>query len=193
MDGSGFKPGRGRKVAFWRALAEAEGLPPPKTPEQYASLYIRWSLYGYYSDLAKQYEKRLLQLGYRLVNRDRHHCICGARIEHGWLLVNHTAKLYAIVGSECKEKFFMPRANSPRVALMQAIWLLSTLANELRRVGIRAGRIERLLGAAIYYIEKYTKYRDVYVSKRFADALEQYTGIKWRWKTWEGGARKGGS
>jgi len=185
MDDDEFKPGRGRKVAFWRTLAEAEGHPPPKTPEEYASLYIRWSLYGYYSDLAKQYERRLQQLGYRLVNKDKEHCVCGARIENRWLIVNHASKLYAYIGSECKEKFFLPRANSPRMALMQAIWLLSTLVGELKRVGIRTDRVEKLLGTTIYYIEKFTKYRNVYVSERFAYALEQYTGIKWRWKTWE--------
>lgn len=180
-----FKPGRGRKLSFWRNLAQAEGLPPPQTPEEYASLYRRWTLYGYAdSKLGQMYVKRLQQLGYRMVNRDVNHCVCGAKIEHRWLIVNHSSKLYAFIGSECKEKFYLPEPKSPRMALIHAIWLLSTLVNELERVGIRAKDVEKLLGAAIYYMEKHTKYKEVYVTRKFAEKLEQY-GIRWKWKTWE--------
>jgi len=181
-----FRPGRGRKVAFWRVLAEGEGLPPPQTPEEYAHLYRRWRLYGYAdSKLGWLYVKKLQQFGYKMVNRDKDHCVCGAKIEYRWLIVNHAAKLYAYIGNECKEKFFMPPPKSARMALIQAIWLLSTLIEELERVGVKTKSVKKLLGLAIYYVEKYTKFKEVYVAKWFVEKLEQYTGIKWRWKTWE--------
>jgi len=185
-----FRIGRGRKVAFWRYLAQAEGLPPPQTPEEYARLYRQWRLYGYAnSKIGWIYIKKLQQLGYKMANRDKEHCVCSAKIEHRWIIVNHATRLYAYIGNECKEKFYMPPPKSPRMALIQAIWLLSTLIDELERVGVKMKSVERLLGSAIYYIEKYTKYRDVYVTKKFAEKLEQYTGIKWRWKTWESSAK----
>jgi len=181
-----FKPGKGRKVAFWRTLAEAEGLPPPKTARDYGKLYRRWELYGYAdSDLAKKYVEELKRRGYRLVNKDIKHCVCGAPIKNRWIIVNHTARLYAYVGSECKEKFFLPAPLTPRMALKQAVMILGNQIAQTERFGLDVSILETLLGKALIYIEKFTTYDEVYVSEWFVKKLELYTGIRWKWKTWE--------
>jgi len=187
-----FKPGRGRKVAFWRTLAEAEGLPSPASEEDYANLYLRWRLYGYAeSEFAKRYIDKLRKSGYRLVNKDLDHCVCGAKIKRRWLIVNDVARLYAFIGSECKEKFFLPAPTTPRMALMQAVMLLSVQISEAEKLGLNTRTLRRLLGQALRYVEKLTKFRELYVTKRFAELLELYTGIRWKWKTWEERSKEG--
>jgi len=187
-----FKPGKGRKVAFWRTLAEAEGLPPPTSEEDYANLYLRWRLYGYAeSEFSKRYIDRLRKNNYRLVNKDLDHCVCGAPIKKRWLIVNDVARLYAFIGSECKEKFFLPTPTTPRMALMQAVMLLGVQISEAEKLGLNTQTLRRLLGQALRYVEKLTKYKELYVTKRFAELLELYTGIRWKWKTWEEQYKKG--
>jgi len=186
MDVSEFKPGRGRKVAFWRNLALAEGLPPPHTPKEYARLYRRWRLYGYAdSELGQLYVEKLQKIGYKMANRDKGHCVCGAPIKYRWLIVNHAGKLYAYIGNECKERFFLPPPTTPRMALKETIMILGNQIEETERVGLDTYFLELLLGDALRYAEKSTKYKEVYVSKWFAKNLELHVGIRWKWKTWE--------
>jgi len=183
-----FKPGRGRKVAFWRALAEAEGLPEPKSPEDYGELFERWDLYG---PADEEYIVALRRHGYKMVNQDPQHCVCGARIQYAWVIVNHASKLFAFIGSECKEKFGVPPLSSRHVALSFATSILLKQIRELRRFGIKPKKQLRLLGKVIYYREKMTIYKgSVIVSKTFAEELKLLTGIEWKWKTWEDLPRK---
>jgi len=178
-----FKPGKGRKISFWRTLAEAEGLPEPKTPDEYADLFERWNLFG---PAYNEYVEALKRLGYKLVNQDPDHCVCGARIQHKWLIVNHVSKLFAYIGSECKEKFGLPTPTSPRSALAQATFLVVTQIRELRRVGVEPKMQRWLLGRILYYREKRTKFKDsLIVTKKFANMLKLMTGIEWKWEVWE--------
>jgi len=186
-----FKPGKGRKVAFWRVLAEAEGLPPPKSARDYAKLYRRWRLYGYAdSELAKKYIDVLRGRGYRLVNEDADHCVCGAPIKYRWLIVNKKARLYAFVGKECKERFFLPEAKSSRAAIKEVIMVLGNQIDETEEAGLDTYVLELLLGQALRYAEKLTRFKEVYVSRWFAKNIELNLGIKWKWTTWEDVSRK---
>lgn len=71
------------------------------------------------------------------------------------------------------------------MALKQAVMILGNQIEETESVGLDASVLEALLGKALIYIEKFTIYDEVYVSEWFAKKMELYTGIRWKWKTWE--------
>jgi hypothetical protein len=174
-----------RKKTFWEKLSE-HSVSKLESFVDYVDVYREWTYYGYLFDegLLVPLEER----GYETVNDDFDHCICGARIYHRYLLVNHITKKYAIIGSECRERFFLPTPRGRRSALAYIIYTLRSQLDYLSKVdGFERVKdeISKLLAIAIYYVEKQTKYgKDLKVSRNFARKVEFYTGLKWRWGVW---------
>jgi len=204
-------PLRTKKVAFWEGLANASNVGFPQSPEEYADLYKRWRLIGFYepprknefprkTSLVKRILDELKRMGYVMVNKDPRYCICGQRIKRRWLIVSHIDKKYAFIGSECKERFFYPAPTNKLSTLVQALMLTRVLLEEVERLNLdkpgkglekRIAAIRRFMGTTIHYIEKTTIFKKrLKVSQSYANYLEQYTGLEWKWQKW-GSDREG--
>jgi len=130
--------------------------------------------------------------GYSAVNRDGGHCVCGQPIGRAWVIVSHRDMKYALIGSECRAKLFAPLPTSKTSALSQALAELRAQVEEGRRFGADVSEGLRLLGITVCYLEKATVYGPrLKVSPRYAKALKAYTGLEWKWQTWDGGERGG--
>jgi len=52
------------------------------------------------------------------------------------------------------------------------------------------GAIRRFMGTTIHYIEKSTIYKkSLKVSQQYANRLELYTGLEWKWQKWDSGKK----
>ena len=159
-----------------------------KVGPDYTDVYLEWLYFGYIGGMGLIVDS-LERRGFECINTDRDKCICGAKIKYKYLLVNPLTRKCAIIGSCCKERFFMPKPGGKKSALAYIMYDLRGKINALEKVGGFDGLVQELkelLSMTIYYIEKQTKYgRDLKVSRRFVRLVEEYTGVKWKWGVWE--------
>jgi len=182
-----------KKRAFWESLAEAAGIPPPRSCPEYAELQLRWRYLGYAgSPIVRAVLGALQSRGYSAVNRDAGYCVCGQPIERAWVIVSHRDRKYAFIGSECRAKLFASLPTSKASALSQALAELKAQVAEGRKFGADVSEGLHLLGITTCYLEKATVYgARLKVSPRYAKMLTVYTGLEWKWRTWVGEERGG--
>lgn len=179
-----------RKKAFWATLGEHSAHTfNEDDPLSYANIYAEWRFFGFVGDAYKaQMINALLTNGYKMVNGDIHHCVCGAPIKYRYLIINPFTKKFAFIGSECKERFYMPNPSGKKMALAYILFDLRNKLEILHRLGVKGkypSLVAQVLGLTVKYIEKLTKYKQkLKVGAWYAKRVEELTGIKWKWDVW---------
>ena len=180
---------RTRKKTFWETLSEhsVSKIRETEFGPDYSDVYFEWTYAGYIGGI-EGIVNALQRRGVECINESLNKCICGAPIKRKYLLFNPLTKKCAVIGHECKERFFMPEPGGRKTALAYIMYDLRNKIEVLEKVGgfdnlVR--ELRRLLSTTVYYIEKQTKYgRNLKVSRRFAREVEVYTGVKWKWGVW---------
>jgi len=179
-----------KKKTFWERLSDhsVSKITDQGFTQSYSQLYQEWKYFGYLSDSLQEFIDVLKSKGYTMVNDDPEHCVCGTPIRHKYVIINPITLKYAIIGSCCREKFFAPKPSGKKSALAYILHDLRCKLEILQHVKNERlkSEIERLLDVTIYYIEKQTKFKKyLIVTKNFAEKVKEFTGVEWKWETWD--------